>query len=148
MHSGKVCKEPDVPPVGVHLVVRDNNEFLWPIQALHLSRLRIPYNPVWDVVPAETRAIIREANRSRGEQLGRKHCKCAMRPKLVSESFRSLMRGSNLTEQNSGSRLCVTQPMGMDTACRGKELEGEKQELRSVDTNTSCAKYDEHERKA
>ena len=148
MYSGKVCKEPDVPPVSVHLVVRDNNKFLWPIQALHLSRLRIPYNPVWDVVPAETRAIIREANQSRGEQLGRKHYKFATRPKLVSESFRLLMRKSDLTEQNSGSRLRVTQSIGIDRACRGKELEGEKQKLRSVDTNTSCAKYDEHKRKA
>lgn len=58
------------------------------------------------------------------------------------------MKGGNLTEQNSGSRLRVTQSMGMESACRGKELEGEKQELRSVDTNTPGAKYDEHERVA
>ena len=62
MYSSKVRKEPDVPPVGVHLVVGDNDEFLRPIQARHLSRLRIPYNPVWYVVPSETRAIIRDAN--------------------------------------------------------------------------------------
>ena len=62
MYSRKVRKKPDVPPVGVHLVVRDNYKFLRPIQAFHLSRLRIPYNPVWEVVPAKTRAIIRETN--------------------------------------------------------------------------------------
>lgn len=62
MYSSKVREEPDVPPVGVHLMVGDDDEFLRPIQALDLSRLRIPYNPVRDVVPAETRAIIREAN--------------------------------------------------------------------------------------
>jgi len=67
MYFGEVRKEPDVPPISVHLVVRDNNKFLWPIEALHLSCLRIPYNPVWDVVPSETRAIIREANRRGGE---------------------------------------------------------------------------------
>ncbi len=62
MYSSKVPKEPDVPPVCVHLMVGDDDKFLRPIQALHLSRLRIPYNPVRDVVPAETRAIIREVN--------------------------------------------------------------------------------------
>jgi hypothetical protein len=92
MYSGKVRKEPDVQPVGVHLVVRDNNKFLWPIQVLHLSRLRIPYNPVWDVVPSETRAIIREANRSRREELGHNHCKRATRSRVVSGSFRLLTR--------------------------------------------------------
>ena len=67
MYSSKVRKEPDVPPVGVCLVVGDNDKFLRPIQARHLSRLRIPYNPVWYVIPSDTRAIICDANRSRGE---------------------------------------------------------------------------------
>lgn len=58
------------------------------------------------------------------------------------------MGGNNLTEQNSGSRLGVTQSIGIESACRGKELEGEKQELGSVETNSSGAKYDEHEREA
>ena len=58
------------------------------------------------------------------------------------------MGGNNLTEQNSGSCLGVTQSIVIERACRGKELEGEKQELGSVDTYTSGAKYDEHEREA
>ena len=58
------------------------------------------------------------------------------------------MGGNKLTEQNSSSRLGVTQSIGIESACRGKELEGDKQELRSVETNTSGAEYDEHEREA
>ena len=46
MYSSKVRKQPNVPPVGVRLVIGDDDEFLRPIQALYLPRLRIPYDPV------------------------------------------------------------------------------------------------------
>ena len=58
------------------------------------------------------------------------------------------MRENNPTEQSSASRLDVTLSIGIESACRGKEFEGEKRDLRSVDTNTPRAKYDQRERGA
>ena len=55
------------------------------------------------------------------------------------------MREENRTEQNSASRLDVTLCLGIESACRGKEFEGENEELRSIDTNSTRAKYGEHE---
>ena len=67
-----------------------------------------------------------------------------MHPVSVSGSSRLLMRGNRLTEQNSGSRFGVTDSIGIECACRGKKLEGKKQELCSIDTNRPRAKYEAH----
>lgn len=87
VYSGKVCEEPDVPPVGIHLVVGDDHKLLRPIQALHSSRLWISYNPVWEVIPAETRTIIGETNGSRRKELGHDHYRRGNAPSLCQQIF-------------------------------------------------------------
>ena len=49
------------------------------------------------------------------------------------------------TPQNSGSRFRVPQSIGIDVARRGYELEGEKQELRSIDADASRGEHDGRE---
>ena len=55
------------------------------------------------------------------------------------------MSENNLTEQSSASRIDVTLSIDIESASRGKEFEGEKRDLRSVDTNTPRTKYDQRE---